>query len=70
VVVLPTQEEEIVGLLTIQIMAVQEVVVVEITTTTVTEAEVIVHFVGLEGVSEETVDLGPVIHHQPVVIAA
>lgn len=68
-VVLATQEEEIVGLLTIRIMAVQEVVEVEITTTTVTEAEVIVHFVDLEEASEEIVDLGPLIHHQPVVIA-
>jgi len=69
VVVLAIQGEEIVGLLTIQIMAVQEVVVVEITTMIVTEAGVIVHFVGLEGASEETVDLGPLVHHQPVVIA-
>jgi len=69
VVVLATQEEEIVGPLTIRIMAVQEVVVVEITSTIVTEAGVIVHFVGLEGASEETVDLGPLIHHQLVVIA-
>lgn len=69
-VVLVTREEEIEGLLTIQIMAVQEEVVVEITTTIVTEAVVIVHFVGLGEAFEEIVDLGPVIHHQPVVIAA
>lgn len=68
--VLPTQGVEIVGLLTIQTMAVQEVVVEEITTTTVTEAEVIVHFVGLEAVSEGTMDLGQVTRHQPVVIVA
>jgi len=68
VVVFLILEEEIVGVLIILIMAVQEVVVVEITTMTVTEVEVIVHFEGLVGAAEETVDLGPVIHHLPVVI--
>lgn len=56
---------------TIQIMAVQEVVVVGVAATTITiGTEVVVHIEDLVELTGEMVDLGQVIHHQLVAITA
>lgn len=71
VVSVTLEEEETVAILITRIMVVQEVVVVAAAATTmiVIGLEVVVRIEDLAETTEEVVDLGLVIRHQPVVTA-